>query len=70
MLNFVNNHKQTLISCENNTKEMIDETNGMEVYPSFDSYLHDASNKIYMDDMDNDMDVLNRELFFTLFPFA
>lgn len=38
MLNFVNDPKQVLISCENSIKEIIDEINEGITYPNFDSY--------------------------------
>lgn len=54
MLNFVDNLKQILISWEKDTMEMIDETTGGIIYHNFDLYLHNVSNKLYMDDLNND----------------
>lgn len=59
ILNFVNSPKQALTSCRKDTKEMIDETNGGIVYFNFDSYSHYANKKLYVEDFDNDKDVLN-----------
>lgn len=38
---------------------MIHETNFEIVYSNFNAYLHDASDKWYMDDFENDVDVIN-----------
>lgn len=40
---------------------MIDEANGGVVHPNFYSCLHEIGNKMYVDDFDNDMAILNIE---------